>query len=113
MAAYGIQPVILGTADETPIAAVISGRCDQAVDLTGQSGLAEIAALAGAATGAVGNDTGPMHMIAAAGCRCVVLFSGVSDPSLTAPRGPEILILKRDSLVDMPPDEVAAALSLR
>ncbi len=113
LAADGIQPVILGTAEETPIAAVISGRCDQAVDLTGRTGLAEIASLAGAATGAVGNDTGPMHMIAAAGCRCVVLFSGASDPSLTAPRGPETIFLQRDSLVDMPPDEVAAALSLR
>ena len=105
--------MILGTAEEAPIAAVISARCDQAVDLTGQTGLDEIAALAGAATGAVGNDTGPMHMIAAAGCRCVVLFSGVSDPSLTAPHWLETIILHRDSLVDMPPDEVAAALRLR
>ncbi len=113
LAADGIQPVILGTADETPLAAVISGRCDQAVDLTGRTGLAEIAALAGAATGAVGNDTGPMHMIAAAGCPSVVLFSGASDPTLAAPRGPRTTILRRGSLVDMPPDEVAAALSLR
>lgn len=113
LAADGIQPVILGTAGETPLAAAITCICGDALDLTGKTGLAEIAVLGRAATGAVGNDTGPMHMIAAAGCPSVVLFSGVSDPSLTAPRGPETKILQRDSLVDLKLDEVAAALSLR
>ena len=113
LSADGIQPVILGMADESPLAAVISGRCDRAIDLTGQTSLAEIAALARAASGAVGNDTGPMHMIAAAGCPSIVLFSAVSDPSLAAPRGPETKILQCGSLVKMPLDEVAAALSLR
>ena len=113
LAADGIQPVILGTADEAPLASAISGRCDQAIDLTGQSSLAEIAVLARAASGAVGNDTGPMHMIAAAGCPSVVLFSGTSDPYTAAPRGPETKILQRGSLVDLPLDEVAVTLSLR
>jgi ADP-heptose:LPS heptosyltransferase len=112
LAADGIQPVILGTAEETKLATLIGNCCDRVIDLTGQTSLAEIAALARAASGAVGNDTGPMHMIAAAGCPSVVLFSGASDPSLTAPRGPETHILQRDTLVDMPLDEVAAALSL-
>ena len=113
LAADGIQPVILGTADETPLASVIISNCDRAVDLTDRTSLAEIAALARAASGTVGNDTGPMHMIAAAGCPSVVLFSGASDPSLTAPRGPDTKILHCKSLVDMKLDEVAAALSLR
>ena len=111
--ADGIQPVILGTAGETPLAAAIRGICGDALDLTGQTSLAEIAALGRAAGGAVGNDTGPMHMIAAAGCPSSVLFSGVSDPSLTAPRGPQTTILQCGSLVDLKLDEVAAALSLR
>lgn len=109
----GTQPVILGSKDETPLAMVIRDACGDAIDLTGQTSLAEIVTLAGAALSAVGNDTGPMHMIAAAGCPSVVLFSAASDPSLTAPRGPETTVLKRDSLVDLPLDEVAAALRLR
>jgi ADP-heptose:LPS heptosyltransferase len=113
LAAGGIQPVILGTAEEAGLAAAIRGICDRAIDLTGRTGLADIAALARSAAGAVGNDTGPMHMIAAAGCPAVVLFSAASDPALTAPRGPETTILRRDSLADLPFDEVAAALSLR
>lgn len=109
----GTQPVVLGTAEEAPLAAIIRSHCGDAIDLTGQTSLADIAVLAGAATCAIGNDTGPMHMVAATGCPSVVLFSGTSNPSLTAPRGPETSILQRDSLVDMPLDEVAAALSLR
>ena len=36
---------------------------------------------------AVGNDTGPLHLAAAAGAPTVVLFSSASDPALSAPRG--------------------------
>ena len=113
LASTGTQPVILGTVNEEPLAAVIRASCKDAIDLTGQTSLAEIAALADVARGAVGNDTGPMHMIAAAGCPSVVLFSEASEPCLTAPRGPNINILQRASLVDIPLDEVAAALTLR
>lgn len=113
LASTGTQPVILGTVNEEPLAAVIRASCGDAINLIGQTSLTEIAALAGVARGAVGNDTGPMHMIAAAGCPSVVLFSGASDPCLTAPRGPNTHILQRASLVDMPLDEVAAALTLR
>jgi len=61
----------------------------------------------------VGNDTGPMHIAAAAGARCVVLFSGESDPDLTAPRGPGgewPVVLRAPVLADLPMERVAAAL---
>jgi ADP-heptose:LPS heptosyltransferase len=112
-AARGAAPVILGTAAEAPLAAEIRATCPEAVDLTGRTGLADIAALARAASGAVGNDTGPMHMIAASGCPSVVLFSAASDPALTAPRGAAVTALRRDSLAALGPDEVESALTMR
>ena len=87
--------------------------CGEAKDLTGQTSQAEIAVLARGASIAIGNDTGPMHMIAAAGCPTTVLFSAVSDPTLTAPRGPAVTVLKREPLADLSVAEVAATLSLR
>jgi ADP-heptose:LPS heptosyltransferase len=60
---------------------------------------------------AVGNDTGPMHLIAAAGCSSVVLFSADSDPALCAPRG-KVAVLRRPDLAQLTVDEVAAALPL-
>jgi ADP-heptose:LPS heptosyltransferase len=113
LAERGIQPAVLGAGAEAPLARTIQAACPQARDLTGATSLPDIAVLARGAAGAVGNDTGPMHMIAAAGCPSVVLFSRESDPALTAPRGPRVAILRRDSLDALPPDEVAAALSLR
>ena len=56
---------------------------------------------------AVGNDTGPMHLLATAGCPTVTLFSRDSNPAQCAPRGPWTRILQRADLADLP---VAAVL---
>ncbi len=107
--ARGITPVVLGSAHESPLAAAIPA----AIDLTGRTTLADIATLARWAAFAVGNDTGPMHLIAAVGCPAVVLFSAASDPALTAPRGPGgawPTVLRVADLADLPAGRVAAAL---
>ena len=109
----GAQPVILGSAAEASLAQEIRAHCPEAIDLCGQTELADIAVLARNAAGAVGNDTGPIHMVAAAGCPTVVLFSGESDPTLTAPRGPSVDVLRQNNLADLSIESVAAALRLR
>lgn len=109
LAGRGITPVVLGSAAEAPLAAAIPA----AIDLTGRTGIADIATLAQGAALAVGNDTGPMHLAAAVGCRSVVLFSADSDPALTAPRGPDggwPVVLRVPDLADLPVERVAAAL---
>lgn len=109
LAERGIRPVVAGTAAEAPLAAVILSACPAAEDFTGRTGLFDLAGLAARASLAVGNDTGPMHLAAAVGCPCVVLFSADSDPALTAPRG-RVRVLRADRLADLPPARVAAAL---
>lgn len=105
----GIQPVVLGTDLERPLATAISAACPAARSLVGETNFAEIATLARHARLAVGNDTGPMHLIAAAGCPSVVLFSDDSDPALCAPRG-KVTVLRRPDLADLPLDAVTAVL---
>jgi ADP-heptose:LPS heptosyltransferase len=107
----GLTPVILGTAAERPLAQVIVASGAAARDLTADTSLAEVAELGRGAAGAVGNDTGPMHVIAAVGCPSVVLFSGVSDPALCAPRGPKVETLRPPALADIGPEDVMAALA--
>jgi len=109
----GITPVILGTGDETALAQEIRDATPDAIDLTNRTGLPELAALARAACFAIGNDTGPMHLIAAAGCASVALFSRDSDPALDAPRGRSVSILSRPDLADLDLAPVLAALSSR
>lgn len=111
-AGRGLTPVVLGGAQEAPLGATIAASCRTACDLTGRTSFGEIVAIARRARHAVGNDTGPIHLIAAAGCPATVLYSAASDPALTAPRGPAVTILRRPSLADLPLDEVAAASGL-
>jgi len=111
--ARGLTPVIIGAAADTPLAARIRALCPGAQDLTGRTALLDLFAIAARAQLAIGNDTGPMHIAAAAGCRCIVLFSAASDPALTAPRGPDGRwpeVLRAPVLADLSVNRVAAVL---
>lgn len=110
----GITPVVVGTGAEGALARTIQEQCARAVDLTGQTDLPGLAALAAGAGFAVGNDTGPMHLAAAMGCFCVTLFSYASDFNRTQPRGPQgqsYVVLREDNLAELPVDEVLMALA--
>lgn len=95
-------PVLIGTEAERAEASVVLEACDPVIDLIGKTSILDIGVLAAraAASGglAVGNDTGPMHLIAASGCPSLVLYSHASDPALCAQRGPQVEILRRPSL---------------
>ena len=75
---------------------------------SGRTDFAQIAMLGARAAAAVGNDTGPVHLIAAAGAPTLVLFSKASDPDLCSPRG-HVSVLRADKLKDLPVAEVARA----
>ncbi len=109
LAEGGVTPVLLGTTAESGELDHIAAACPQARSLAGATSFLDIVALAQRAAGAVGNDTGPMHLIAAAGCRAVVLFSHESDPNLCAPHG-RVSIVRRPSLAELAVEEVEAAM---
>lgn len=105
-----IQPVMLGTAKEGDVLDEILDLCPEVYDLSSQTDFIEIATLARRARLAVGNDTGPMHMISLAGCRSIVLYSHASDPQLCGQRGPDVTILREQSLNDLSVDAVLSAI---
>jgi len=109
LARRGLTPVLLGTEAEAEAITAIRALCPEAVDLAGRTGFLDILGLGRAAAAAIGNDTGPMHLIAAAGCPSVVLFSAESNPDLCAPRG-RVTILRRPVLADLGEAEASAAL---
>lgn len=110
IAQHGVTPVVIGGRDEAEATRAVSCGVPLARDLAGQTNLSEIVGLGAAARYAVGNDTGPMHLIVATGCPATVLYSAASDPALTQPRG-RVTILRRDDLGTLAVDEVAATLS--
>jgi ADP-heptose:LPS heptosyltransferase len=109
----GIATVIVGTnADREAVAAIRAGA-PAVVDLAGRTSLLEVAGIARAALGAVGNDTGPIFITAAVGTPTLMLMSHHTIAERMAPLGPAISWLQRRTLADLTVDEVDAALTLR
>jgi len=110
---WGFTPVILGTVQESVLVPPIQQQCPQIVDLTGRTSLNDIVLLARDAAGAVGNDTGPMHLIAATLCPSFVLFSQHSDPVKHAPQGDHVKTITVKELSGLPASDVIAQLHTR
>jgi ADP-heptose:LPS heptosyltransferase len=107
-----ITPLLIGTKAEEYELQAIAAAVPQAINLCGTTSLAQLATLARSATLAVGNDTGPMHIIAASQCPSTVLFSHASDPARSAPVGKSVNILHVPDLRDLPVDRVLASLTV-
>ena len=109
----GLVPVLIGGTAEEHILTEIQQSCEKIINLSGRTSIQQLSMLAKGALLSVGNDTGPMHVIAASGCPSLVLFSAASDPARSAPQGEHVKILRREKLADLSPEEVLEkALSL-
>jgi ADP-heptose:LPS heptosyltransferase len=102
LAERGIASVIVGAGAERGLAQQIPA----ATNLIGQTSFGDLCDLARAARFAVGNDTGPMHLVATAGCPSITLFSNDSNPAQCAPVGRWTRILQRPRLADLPVEAV-------
>ncbi|HJU18721.1 MAG TPA: glycosyltransferase family 9 protein [Stellaceae bacterium] len=112
IATTGMVPVVIGAEAERPLGQAVAAAVRETCDLTGETRFGDIVALARGARRTIGNDTGPMHIAVAAGSPATVLYSAASDPGLTAPRGTDVAILRRNDLAALDVDEVAATLGL-
>ena len=104
----GYDVLVVGGPQDAPLAHAIQHRA-QVRDMTGRPDFAHLGALAARAALAIGNVTGLMHLIAAAGAPTLSLFSGQGDPALTGPRG-HVAVLQAERLENLPPTEVMRAI---
>ena len=121
----GITPVVLGGKDEGDIGAQIIRKEPRAKNLVGRTDLFQLATLAQRAELAIGGDTGPMHLAAAARTPGVCLFAQdwtdtmeqemrtVWDPHTrlgrAAPRGGPMMVLYSAALEGISVDDVKQA----
>ena len=98
----GYDVAVIGSKiDANAISRVVKG-CSGIVDLSGKTSLYDIASLARFAAGVVGNDTGPTHLAALAGCPTVTLFcTRSSNPEQSAPVGKSVRIIHAETLKDV------------
>ncbi|HEX6384457.1 MAG TPA: glycosyltransferase family 9 protein [Anaerolineae bacterium] len=84
---YQARVLLVGGKADRPLAEAIAGMMPApVVSWAGRISLGEIGALGEVADLYVGNDTGPTHVAAAAGCRTLAIF-GPTDPAVSAPYG--------------------------
>lgn len=102
----GVTPVIIGRSDEKEAIETIQKICPQAMSLMNQTTLLDLAPLARKAIGALGHDTGPMHIIAVAQCPSLMLFSYSSIPQHYAPRGFKTEVIHQKNLDDISSEEI-------
>ena len=102
----GYDVAVLGTSAEAEVIERVLKSGPGIIDLSGKTSLYDIATLARGAAAAVGNDTGPTHLIAMSGCPTIALFSGASHPELSAPVGDAVTIIQSDDLNDISLDDI-------
>ena len=107
LARRGLTSGVVGGAAEAELGRTLASA--GAADLTGRTDFPQLAALGARAALVVGNDTGPIHLLAAAGAPTLVLFGPESDPALCAPRGGRVDVLRADPLAALAPEAVETA----
>lgn len=87
-AQHGLSTLaVWGGQDERPLAEEIVAASSGAARLAPATSMTQLGSLARRATIFVGSDTGPLHLAAAVGCRCVSLH-GTSHAEQTGAYGP-------------------------
>jgi ADP-heptose:LPS heptosyltransferase len=109
--AKGYQIAVIGGPAEAALYDQILRRAPGALDLIGKTSLLDLASLGAGAALAIGNDSGPTHLLAYSGARGAMLMSRVSDPEHCGPRS-KMISLRVDDLADLTVDAVLDALAL-
>ncbi len=88
---FGAGLICVGAIVDTPLAAELQRAIAPLalLDLSGKTTLLQLAALAQQSQVFLSNDTGPLHLAAAAGASVVGIYT-CTDPRLTGPYGPRV-----------------------
>ena len=108
--AQGHRPVFIGENSPGGLSDSVREFIPFAADMTGSASFEEVVFMAWAAAGAIGCDNDMMHLIAAAGCKSVVLYDSYSDAARTGHLGADVTILRRHVLAAISPIEATQAL---
>ena len=109
LANEGFEVVLVGTAVDRAQGDAILKALPAAVDRIGRTSLPELAAVLAAADLVVGGDTGPVFLAARLGAPTLMLMSGHTDPSMSAPSGAQTAWLRREAMDEIRPEAAIEA----
>jgi heptosyltransferase-2 len=95
IAEFGADVILFGSGTEREVAGKIAAAMKRkAVQLAGETSIADLPALFASCDLFIGNDSGAMHVAAAVGLAVVAVF-GPTDPEGTAPMTPRHTVVKQ------------------
>ncbi|MBS0185936.1 MAG: glycosyltransferase family 9 protein [Proteobacteria bacterium] len=105
--AQRITTVIIGGGGEKNLNDAFKPGQPFLINLIGKTNFVDLAHLGAHALCALGNDTGPMHLLALSGCPSTVLFNlNASNPDLCGPKGKKVCYLCEKDLSRLEVDHV-------
>jgi ADP-heptose:LPS heptosyltransferase len=93
---FDVWPVVFGGGEDRRVGVRLVGRWGRGYVAAGELGVRPAAEALSRCALYVGNDTGTMHLAAAAGTRCVAIFSCRDEPGKWAPYGGEHVVLRAE-----------------
>lgn len=101
-----ITPILIGAYDDKESIDFIFNYENSCLNLYNKSSLNTIFQLAENAVGALSNDTGPAHLIAAAGCKLHLVLSSFSNIKTVIPKGQNITFTQKKNIDEISSKEI-------
>lgn len=108
----GIIPLLCGAGDDLETNQQIKALVPQALDLTKQTNLADLACLAKGAVFVIGNDTGPVFLASRMNAPSLMLMGPDTDAKMSAPIGANAKFLQANPIEAISVQTVWKALDL-
>lgn len=104
--ANNILPVLIGSIDDEESINKIITESSGSLNLCNLSPLSVIFQISKKALGALSNDTGPGHLIAASGCKIHLILSSFSNINTVIPRGTNVTLTQKKNINDISTNEI-------
>ena len=101
-----ILPIVIGSQEDFVEVSTIIKIEKKSLNMLNKSPLDVIFQLSKKAIGAVSNDTGPAHLIAASGCQLHLILSNFSDTDKVIPQGNNITFTQKENIKSITIEEV-------
>ena len=107
-----VLPIVIGSKEDEDAIKIIHRNENRILNLINKSPLEVVYQLSKNAIGAISNDTGPAHLIAASGCMIHLVLSDFSNIKTVIPQGSNVSFTQKKNIEDILVDDVIGNLNL-
>ena len=107
-----ILPILIGSKEDQECINIIEKKVKDVLNLCNKSPLNVVYQLSQKAIGAISNDTGPAHLIAASGCKIHLVLSSFSNVQTVIPQGENVTYTQKEHIDNILPEEIINKLEM-